>query len=325
MNKKKEISNLDTLPTLNNIKQIEKELNFFSDIGYGELNFDSLYKWSLIIKTFHKYFSGNSYNILDIGGGCGPLDMYFTNYGNVLSIDLNHETTWYPINELSFYRNSTGFKYKKQNLQRITANILETKLIKGRDTKFDFVYDSCSMIHFHNYGDIQPTKNIEIISKIVKNNLSKDSLFVTASHCTYPSSFPSRDFTFHENIDHAILNSGFSRLNKKGDFKDIKKIFRKRTDIGYKKNSINVLKSNNSENKLRLLRENWMDGRGGSEWTTFFGVYKPEFEDTKAKIDSLEYISNSSTVKFKKTWMRYFGKRVYRILHYIFKASSLPF
>ena len=86
-----------------------------------------------------------------------------------------------------------------------------------------------------------------------------------------------------------------------------------------------MLKSNNSENKLRLLRENWMDGRGGSEWTTFFGVYKPEFEDTKAKIDSLEYISNSSTVKFKKTWMRYFGKRVYRILHYIFKASSLPF
>ena len=67
---------LTTLQSDHNLCISKDELSFLTDIGYGNLNYDALYKWATILHNVKSIYgkSETELKILDIGGGLGPLD-----------------------------------------------------------------------------------------------------------------------------------------------------------------------------------------------------------------------------------------------------------
>jgi hypothetical protein len=78
---------------------------------------------------FHQYFGEEPSNlkILDIGGGLGPLDMYFSNFGTCLNIDLSFDKTWFPTNSEKLLPGSS-LPYEKKNLSRIEGDAIKILL-----------------------------------------------------------------------------------------------------------------------------------------------------------------------------------------------------
>lgn len=62
-----------------NLRESEPYLDQIDSWGYGSLLFDRRYKWAQIMRIFHGYFGDKptGLHIVDVGGGLGPLDLYF--------------------------------------------------------------------------------------------------------------------------------------------------------------------------------------------------------------------------------------------------------
>lgn len=195
---------------------IQKEIDLIYSWGYGVLNFDAVFKWANIIHEFHKKFgkSPRNLNILDIGGGLGPLDLYFTNFGKVTNIDLSHKETWYPTDSNGILIGAGGPKYNIDNLQRITGNFfLVTKTFQQN---FDFIYDSCSMIHFQRSFRKNKTnlyyrnmdRSILIFSDILFKLMHEESLFISATDMSHSSSIEFKEIISQSRILNSLECSG---------------------------------------------------------------------------------------------------------------------
>jgi SAM-dependent methyltransferase len=199
------------------IKLIQSEIDLISSWGYGNLNFDALFKWANIIYEFHKKFGQipHGLKILDIGGGLGPLDLYFTNFGKVENIDLSHEKTWFQTDSKGILVGADGPKYVNDNLLRITGDFFS--ITKNFQKDFDFIYDSCSMIHFQrnfrknktNLNYKKMDKSLLIFSEALSKLMHKESLFISATDMSHSSSIEFKEIISQERILNSMNYSGF--------------------------------------------------------------------------------------------------------------------
>ena len=269
-----------------NIKLLKKQIELFDQIGYGNLNFSGIYKWSAILYNLENTFPpGTKYlKILDIGGGLGPLDQILTKYGDVYSIDLKNEReTWFPTEENyfrklykeRFYSESKGFFFNKEKLNRICCNFWEIPNLFEKSS-FDLVVDGCSMIHFSNYGKNNDTfDNIFKCGKIIHQLLKDDGVFITSSDVANPSLYESRDMIFAFNFDLALLASGFTR--KTPFIEDLKKNwsnFDYNKYIDFPSKSSSKMLTNGSPAELCSLLSLKMNGRNKATIEVYQGVYK---------------------------------------------------
>jgi SAM-dependent methyltransferase len=200
------------------IKSIQNEIDLISSWGYGNLNFDAVFKWANIIHEFHKRFgkTPQGLSILDVGGGLGPLDQYFTNFGQVKNIDLSHEKTWFQTDSSGILVGAEGPKFKNENLLRITGDFFS--IAKTLEEKFDFIYDSCSMIHFQrNFRGNQTNLNFKnmdkaliFFSRVLSKLMNKDALFISATDMSHPSSIEFKEIICQNRILNSINHSGFT-------------------------------------------------------------------------------------------------------------------
>ncbi len=147
-----------------NQKNLRESETYFDQIdswGYGSMPFDSRYKWAQIMRIFHRNFGDNptGLSIVDVGGGLGPLDLYFSRFGSVKNFDLSHDKTWFETDERGLLPGSVGPDSNMGNIERIAGDFL-IKAHEVATNSVDFAYDSCSMIHFRrgftSVGDTSP-------------------------------------------------------------------------------------------------------------------------------------------------------------------------
>ncbi len=286
-----------------NIKLLKKYIKFFDQIGYGNLNFSGIYKWSSILYNIDNTFPSKTSNlkILDIGGGLGPLDQILTKYGNVYSIDLkNDRETWFPTNENyfhklykeRFYNESKGFLFDKEKLNRICCNFWELSKFFD-ESYFDLIVDGCSMIHFSNYGKKNDTfESIFKSGKIIHKLLKDDGVFITTSDVATPWLYESRDMIFAFNFNLALSATGFTR---KTPFKeDLKKNWKnfdymKYSDCASKSSS--KIHTNGTPSELCSLMSLKMQGRNKVRIEVYQGVYKksaPKYPMSKILINKVK-------------------------------------
>jgi SAM-dependent methyltransferase len=207
---------LTTLQSDHNLWVLRDELSSLTDIGYGNLNYDALYKWATILYNVKSIWgkSETELKILDIGGGLGPLDQLFTKFGEVWSIDIkNDRSTWFPVSKAGFYDESKGFEFNNDRLQRICLNFWDIDK-KFEPETFDIIYDSCSMIHFSHYGKNKDTpQSVFKSSRLVKKLLKPDGIFVVASDVASSNTYEFNDMIFAGNLDLAIRSAGFRSIN----------------------------------------------------------------------------------------------------------------
>lgn len=151
-----------------------------------------------------------------MGGGLGPLDLYFTNFGRVVNIDLSHESTWFPTNKKGLLVGAVGPKYKSKNLNRINGNFVS--VAQTLKEEFDFIYDSCSMIHFQrsvrqekinlNYKEMD--ESIIMFARTISNLMTNKSLFVSATDMAHPYSIEFKEIISQDRILNSFKNENFS-------------------------------------------------------------------------------------------------------------------
>lgn len=211
---------LTTYQSEKNLNLLAPYIDILKELGYGELNFDAVYKWSTIMFNVEEAAKklNRKLRILDIGGGLGPLDQIFTKYGTVVSIDIkNDRSTWFPVSENSFYKDSSGFDYQLENLERVCVDFWKIEKLFEHES-FDVVYDSCSMIHFSNYGRENDTPlSVFKASRIVHNLLKSDGFFIVASDVATPRTYEHMDMIFGQNLDLAITSAGFCSTEEFSD------------------------------------------------------------------------------------------------------------
>jgi hypothetical protein len=194
-------------------KIIEESFQKIKEWGYSDLNYDAQFKWANIIHEFHQYFGKEPSNlkILDIGGGLGPLDMYFSNYGTCLNIDLNFEKTWFPTNTEKILSGS-NLRYDKNNLNRIEGDA--RKILNSIDYKFDFIYDSCSLIHLsrvHNKKNTAITpKLLGQIFKLLSKVSHDSTLIISSTDIACSKKFEINDFLYQQRILNAAIDGGLN-------------------------------------------------------------------------------------------------------------------
>jgi len=183
---------------------IKNELDFLDDIGYGDLNYDAIWKWATILHII-KHFEflnkeGKNFKCVDIGGGLSPLHFILSNYGEVYNVEMNgFEKTWFPTKNKIYINATDKFKYNKDNIFYIKDDFL--KWVKTVEhNSIDFYFDSCSLIHFkptkinsYNDGIVECMPNIY-------NSLKKDGLFISASDVAHPEKMESFDMIYPKHL-----------------------------------------------------------------------------------------------------------------------------
>jgi len=245
------------------INLIQKQIDLINSWGYGDLNFDAIFKWANIIYEFHNHFgpNPNSLKILDLGGGLGPLDLYFTNFGQVTNIDLDHSKTWFATNDKGLLIDSVGPKFIGKRLTRISGDFFQK--VNAMTNEYDFVYDSCSIIHFQRsiigrkthvntlFGD----KSLIRAAKELNFLTNSNSIVVMATDMAHPKSIAFKEIIFQERILNSFRLAGFKTqiLIGEDDYSStLKPIDRRRK--GEKARSLNTIASNLSLEQLLSTR-----------------------------------------------------------------------
>ena len=202
------------------LRFIEPQIEKIDNWGYGNLNFNARYKWANIMAIFHETYASNidDLRIVDIGGGLGPLDLYFSNFGTVVNFDLNHDSTWFETNSNGLAVGSVGPEVNENNLHRVTGdflNIIETI----ESSSIDFVYDSCSAIHIsRKFRKIDATglqlgasdAALLLTFKEIRRILKPTGVFAFATDVAHPRSSELKDMIHANRYLTLALMSGLA-------------------------------------------------------------------------------------------------------------------
>lgn len=191
-------------------EQLNAEFELLKSWGFQDLNFDAQFKWANIIHEFHKHFGSMPHNlkILDLGGGLGPLDMYFSKFGDTINIDKNFSSTWFPTNTEGYLEGSL-LRENPNRLERIAGDIFD--LLPGNFGNFDFIYDSCSIIHFKNPNQMSRNQSLNLVKvfKLINSLCSEDTFFISATDLAHKNIFEIGDFVFENKFLSAANAAGF--------------------------------------------------------------------------------------------------------------------
>ena len=110
---------MNTVIKTHHLVDLREELDYLSEINY-RLNLDALWKWATIWKVVKQLgLLERAFRCVDIGGGLSPLHFIFSNYGEVINVELaGSKSAWFPVTADGFYRESPGIKHNRKNIKR---------------------------------------------------------------------------------------------------------------------------------------------------------------------------------------------------------------
>jgi hypothetical protein len=144
---------MNTLARVGQVNNLLKEeYDKLVQLGYGDLNFDALWKWSAILTaraTLPRLPGGKS---IDIGGGYSPVHHLCSLEEQVINVDRNFNDGWFESKDQKYV--------KAQNTPSCPANIqyieepFEQYAAKLPNSCIDRCYDGCSIIHFQKTNNV---------------------------------------------------------------------------------------------------------------------------------------------------------------------------
>lgn len=163
----------------------KEQIDSFNRIGYGDLNNDALWKWSAILYSLNVLGVNEDNTVVDIGGGRSPLTKIISNTCEIINVDKYPGGNWFPLGANGDYFKSQGIAYNPNNIRYADRDFLEWAK-EQPDNSFDFMYDSCSVIHF----DVKSTHSLndgcaETIAQ-VERLLKPGGYFIATSDLLHP-------------------------------------------------------------------------------------------------------------------------------------------
>lgn len=167
---------MDTL-SLDN-KELSSYFKTLKELGYGNLNYDALWKWSSLlyqVDLIKDKLTGR--NIIEAGGGKSPVSAILSENYKVTNIDINFQDKWFPDN---IGLESSAFN----KVDKVPHNFLSYCRTIPSDS-VDIVLDGCSIIHFDRSSE-NINKGLYDSAIEIKRILKPGGYFITASDCLYP-------------------------------------------------------------------------------------------------------------------------------------------
>lgn len=229
------------------IKKLEDEFNFLNKIGYGDLNYEALYKWACVMYNVKKtglLKQNNDLNFVEIGGGLSPVQFYFSNFAKVTNIEIwvrGIYNTWFPTEKDLLYSKCIRdeFRFNRDNITFLKEHFYNFAN-RQQSNSFDLVYDCCSAIHIN-----RNKKEIEFVFpeflKHVHRILKPGGFFIATMDIMHPSNKEYKEFLHIETLLNMINNSDLNLVseydsNIEDFFLDLEKLHKpvNKTDICYK-------------------------------------------------------------------------------------------
>lgn len=181
-------------------------IDVFTEVGYRSLNNDALWKWSSILWSLDQFPISKDDICVDIGGGMSPLTKIISNTCKIINVDKYRGGNWFPLNENGEFINSTGLNSNPKNIEYVDADFFDWAN-SAQDESADFMYDSCSVIHFNVKHDYSMNDGCFETLKQVERILKPGGIFIVASDLLHPihkDSIPIEDnkgeFLYYENM-----------------------------------------------------------------------------------------------------------------------------
>lgn len=208
---------------------LKEEFNFLNNIGYGDLNYEALYKWACVIynvKQLNLTSEDEKLNFVEIGGGLSPVQFYFSNFAKISNVEKwvrGAKKTWFNTDEDLLYSksNKQNFDLNRDNINFISNHFFSFATSQKAES-VDLVYDCCSAIHINrNNGAFKKTfsKFLDHVHRILKPN----GYFVATMDIMHPSRKEFKEFVHVDTLLDIFDNSKLSFVT---DFdKDIETFF----------------------------------------------------------------------------------------------------
>lgn len=164
----------------------KEQIDSFNAQGYGNLNNDALWKWSAILFSLNALGLDTGHSVVDIGGGRSPLTKIISNVCFITNVDKYPGGNWFPLNEAGDYIQATSpVEFKSENISYIDKDFLEWAATVP-DNSFDYMYDSCSVIHFEHTFLKAKNDGCYKVGQEVKRLLKPGGYFVATSDLMHP-------------------------------------------------------------------------------------------------------------------------------------------
>jgi SAM-dependent methyltransferase len=125
-------------------------------------------------------------SVVDIGGGRSPLTKILSNICFITNVDKYPNGNWFPLNSMGDYEQvQYPLPFIPENVAYIDKDFLEWAETVP-DNSFDYMYDSCSVIHFEHTSFKAKNDGCYKVGLEVKRLLKPGGYYIVASDLLHP-------------------------------------------------------------------------------------------------------------------------------------------
>jgi SAM-dependent methyltransferase len=202
-------------------KEFSPYIQWFTDIGYIDLNNDALWKWSSILYSIDELKIPYWSTCVDIGGGKSPLTRILSNRYVVTNVDKYPGGNWFPLNDGGNYIKSTGINYVEKHITYADQDFFDWA--KGIESNsVDFMYDSCSVIHFDVQSTMSKNDGCFKVVQEVNRILKPGGYFIVTSDILHP--IHKSTISVDENRGEFLYLENLMSLYNHGDMKTFEEV-----------------------------------------------------------------------------------------------------
>ena len=180
-----------------------------SHLGYGDLNYDALWKWCAILAA------RDSLNVLlhagcsiDIGGGHSPVHHWCSCSERITNVDKDFNDTWFESKNRMYVKapktpsHKAHIRYVEDTFENFSNFLLPNTI--------DRCYDGCSIIHFQKTNKLgRHNDGVAQTADAVFRILKPGGFFIMASDTCAPDAVSTNpEWITFQQIDEAVTASG---------------------------------------------------------------------------------------------------------------------
>jgi len=184
-------------------------------LGYGDLNFDALWKWSALMEAresildFEKH--RQTIKSIDIGGGYSPIHHWCSMTEQITNVDRNFNDGWFDAKNKMYVgapetpTNPSNITYVEQSYEQYAQSV--------PDESIDRCYDGCSIIHFRKTNELKRHNDgCAICADHIYRILKPGGFFIMVSDtCAPECKSTTPEWLTAEQIVECFTGSGFKQ------------------------------------------------------------------------------------------------------------------